>query len=191
MIHRKTTDPKAVLLLLAVCAAMCTCSLRGLAESPRGTLAVLEAFPAHVTDRNEPNRKARLEAIARAVDAATDDPTERAALLTLGRYESGWARFVMEGRCSEGPRGARECDSGKSFGAFQLRPNAKFPEVPADLEGQATMALRMWRGARVYCRSSVRDELAGAFSQYGSGNSCGHAWAEARAAHLRRIAGRL
>ncbi len=155
------------------------------------TLAALQAMPAHFTDADEENRGGRLFEIARAIDAATDDRVERAALLTLGRYESGWARYVLEGRCHEGPRGRHECDSGNSTGAFQLRPNANFPEVPPDLAGQAVMALRLWRGARVHCRRVVSDEFAGAFSMYGSGNSCGHSWAKARAGHLRRIAGRL
>lgn len=177
--------------MLSVCATISTCSLRALAGG--GTRGALRAFPVHVTDRDEPgeSREARLERVAEAIDSATEDPLERAALLTLARYESGLARYVQEGRCADGPRGSRECDSGRSVGLFQLRPNANHPEVPESLGGQAAMALRLWRGARVRCRSSVPDELAGAFSAYGTGGGCGASWAKGRAEHLRRLRARL
>ncbi len=184
-------DTKIVLLFCLLVALSATLSLRALAVP--STFGVLSSFPVHHTDRDEPEeaRARRVGAVASAIDQATDDPTERAALATLVRFEAGLARYVQEGRCSDGPRGKHECDSGRSIGLFQLRPNDNFPTVPSDLEGQAVMALRIWRGARVRCRSSVPDELAGAFSQYGSGNSCGHSWAEARASHVRKIRGRL
>lgn len=180
-------------LLCAIVLASCLVSLRGLSDTG-ATLRVLQSFPVHVTDKDEPaeSRAARLAEIATAIDAATSDPTERAALLTLVRMESGAAGYVHRGECSTGPRGKFECDSGRAKGHWQLHANADHPTIPDFLGEQAKIALRLWKSGRVACRRVVTDEIAGAFQSYGTGGKCSpSAWSSSRADHLRRIAGRL
>lgn len=174
-------------ILVALVALLTFASFRGLASGP-GTLGVLVAMPVHVTDRDEdPERRlARLEAIAAAIDGASEHPEDRAALLALARHESHLAAYVHEGRCQDGPRGKAECDSGRAKGLWQLHG-----ESPDDLDGQALRAIQLWRGFRKSCRSSVRDELEGAFSGYATGGRCGFAGAPHRAQTMRAILRRL
>lgn len=192
----RTTDLRATLALVGACTAITACAFVGLAHGAqeRGTLAVLRSMPVHVTDRGEApeKRNERLSDIASAVDAVTESPTERAALLTIARFESHLAAYVFEGRCSDGPGGSKECDSGRAVGVFQLHPNANHPVIPASVFEQADIALRLWRGGRESCRRVVSDELQGAFDAYGTGGKCAPSkWSKARAEHLRAIQGRL
>ena len=185
-------------LLCAIVLASCLVSLRGLSDTG-ATLRVLQSFPVHVTDSDEDpdSRAARLAEIAQAIDAATSDPTERAALLTLVKFESGAAAYVFEGRCADGPRGLYECDGTpgkghKATGVYQLHANNDHPVIPSDVASQSRIALRLWKSGRVSCRRVVTDEIAGAFVSFGTGGKCSPTgWSQARASHLRRIAGRL
>lgn len=163
------------------------------ADEPR-TLKVLRSFPVHHTDRNEDpsKRDARLQDFAKAVDAVTQDPTEKAALLTIARYESHIAAYVYENRCSDGPRGKHECDAGRAKGLLQLQPNDNHPVIPDDTTEQAEIAVRLWRGYRSRCARVVPDEFAGAFDAYGTGGSCAPSkWAKDRADYMRSIIRRL
>lgn len=191
----RTTDFRATLALIAVSAGLAALAFAGLAYgAERGTLAVLRGFPVHFTDRDESpeKRDARLAEVASAIDAVTENPVERAALLTLARHESGLASYVHENRCAEGPRGDKECDRGNSKGIFQLKPNANHPTIPDSTLEQADIALRLWRGGRASCARVVHDDLAAAFNFYGTGGSCAPSkWSKARADMTRRIAGRL
>lgn len=191
----QTSDLRAFLALLLSWAIIGGLAFSGLAwGSERGTLAILRSFPVHVSDREEEpaTRDARLAEIARAIDAVTEDPTGRAALLTLVRFESGAAAYVHEDRCSDGPRGSRECDAGRARGHWQLHANNRHPRIPDGLEEQASIALRLWRGSRERCARVVSDDLAGAFSAYGTGGHCAPAkWSTERAAFMRRIVRRL
>src|SRR5688500_6491462 len=79
-------------------------------------LAVLLAGPRHVTDRDEADeaREARFEPLAVAIAVASKgNPESAARLIGEGRGESNFARYVQEGRCEDGPRGAR-CDPDKN-----------------------------------------------------------------------------
>lgn len=157
------------------------------------TLAALLQLPAHVTDLDEPeaDRLARLSLIADAIDAATDDQLVRAALVVLAWHETRLARYVHEERCSDGPRGARECDSGRARGLWQIHDAPEW-SVPDSIEAQAALAARLWRGYRHRCRIDSRDDIAGAFVGYGTGGKCAPTkWAAKRAAHTRAVSGRL
>ncbi len=179
---------RAVLLMLAVWLASVLFSLKGLANEaePRQsrTLAVLSAFPVHYTDKAEdPIKRAwRVELTAIAVDRATQNLQERAALLTLLKFESGLASYVQEDRCHEGPRGKFECDSGKALGIWQLHG-----EVSDDLNLQAERALFLWRAARKRCGKVVDNDIIGAFSGYATGGSCGWGGATKRYAGWTQI----
>lgn len=194
-----STDSRALAAVCGTCVAISLLALAGLArgageacDGATGTLRVLCSAPSHATDIDEPpaGREARLVAIASAVDAATDDLSERAMLLSLGWHESRWARYVQEGRCSDGPPGQR-CDEGRSVGPWQQRAFDDSP-VPEDMPGQALRALRLLRFGLYRCRGAVSDEIVGAFSSYGSGGYCAPAaFAERRAKTARILRGRL
>lgn len=192
----RTTDLRGASLLCLVCmtiswlAFSCIREQEAYAgEGKSRTREVIAGWPVHVTDagENAAVREERLTAIARAIDLATSDMTERAALLTLVRNESGAAAYVYEGRCSDGPRGQRECDSGRATGVWQIHG-----EVPDSVVEQAELALSIWRSHRTRCRKVLADELVGAFAGYGTGGKCApEAWAVRRAEETRRVARRL
>lgn len=79
-------------------------------------LAVMETMPRHHTDVST----AHYRPIAQAIAAATQRPEEIAMLLSQGWHESGFAAYVSEGRCLEGPRDAR-CDPDKKTGLPRAR----------------------------------------------------------------------
>lgn len=150
-------------------------------EAP--THCVLMRMRQHVTDAHETVEQtaARLLPVARGIDEATDDIPERAALIALGRHESHFAGYVLDGRCSDGPRGKHECDEGRAVGPWQIW---RLPqrEVPQDATGQARMALGLLRGFRRSCGS-----LEGAFSMYARGGLCTWAGASARVQTARTV----
>ena len=167
------------------------------------TLKLLEEVPIHETDKGEPEwpRHARMTRKAVAINDATRDhgeqwidPDARAALITLARYESHLALYVYENRCADGPRGKYECDSGKAKGIFQIHANRDWPEIPDDVETQAIIAAKLWRGHYYRCARSMpeADRVAAAFAAYGSGGTCAVSeWAETRAHYWRGIRARL
>lgn len=190
MIHVKTTDAKAVLLLvmasaLLFSAALTCASQQVFASEESKTLRALNRMPTHHTDVGEPTekRQKRMAAIAEAIDAASQLTRDRAALLTILRYESNAARYVHHSKCSEGPRGPLECDSGKATGLWQIHG-----DVPDDLEGQAVLAIRIWRFGLTRCSRAHPDSFAGAFQSFGSGGKCApSASSTMRANYMRQI----
>jgi hypothetical protein len=192
-------DSRAIATLCGACVGISLLALAGLArgageacDGATGTLRVLCSAPAHTTDIDEPQagREARLAAIASAIDTATDNRDERAMLLSLGWHESRWARYVQEGRCSDGPPGQR-CDEGRSVGPWQQRAFDDSP-VPDVLPAQALRALRLLKFGQHRCKLVLDDEFVGAFASYGSGGSCAPAaFAERRAKTARILRGRL
>lgn len=138
-------------------------------------LAVLMGLPAWYEDAGEP-RAARLELlgpVASAIAGASGGDHQRAAaLIALGWHESKFGRYVLEGRCSDGPPGAR-CDNGRARGAWQLWAVAcpaayQYPAGSLEsLELEARCADRLLQGARGRCRGRhPAGALAGAFSGY-------------------------
>jgi len=155
-----------------------------LALAGGSTLAVISAWPPHVSDADEdPTKRAsRLTEIADAIDGATGDRQERAALLTLIRYESGAASHVQRGECKP-----HECDKGRATGIYQLHG-----DVPVELAGQTSRALGVWRFGFKRCARSHPDPIAGAFQSYGSGGHCAPSkWSAKRAATMRGLVSRL
>lgn len=170
--------------------------LSSIAKAPEKQSATYEALarmPVHVTDLDEEEsaRKERLLGVAQAIDTASSEPLDRAVLVVLAWRETRLARYVHEGRCSDGPRGKYECDRGLAKGLWQIH-DAREWSVPEADEEQASLALRLWKGGRARCRRDNPDELAGAFVSYGSGGSCAPTkWAKARADHVRKVVNSL
>jgi len=134
----------------------------------------------------EAERRALLQPIAADIAFAATEKSDglgavlkASAVLAVGDHESHWARYVIEGRCDEGPVGAR-CDEGLARGPFQQHASAcprayRHPEASREsLREEARCAVRLLTGALRRCRGRhPAGNWAGAFSGYRSA-SC--AW---------------
>jgi len=162
-------------------------------------LAAMVVMPTWYQDVEEtPEQRADLlRPVALAIAQATDDRVEQAALVSLGWHESRWARYVLEGRCQDGPSGAR-CDNGRAVSPWQVWavacPSAH--AVPADHpvvnERAAACAVRLLRGGRSRCRGlHPAGDWAGAFVAYGGGASCQKQSGAERARTMQTVLPRL
>lgn len=167
------------------------------------TLRVLAAMlgqPAWYEDASEtPEQRADLlRPAAMAITLATGDTAEQAALVALGWHESRWARYVIEGRCQDGPDGAR-CDSGRARSPWQVHSYGLCREAwryteddPRTLELAAQCSVRLLRGAKSRCAGlHPAGDWAGAFSQYGTGARCTRAKSAERVATMQTVMLRL
>lgn len=146
--------------------------------APGPILAVLLSLQPHGTDAGEhPDaRELRLAPVASAISGAARTLQEAAALIAQGQGETGFAAYVLEGRCHEGPRGAR-CDPdrqgrARARGPWQVWrvacPDAwELPVGHESLHREAACALRLLRAGRMRCQSWV-----GAFASLGGGARC-------------------
>lgn len=64
-------------------------------------------------------RRALYAPVAQAIADASTDTQEMAALATLAWHETRLARYVLEGRCKDGPASA-QCDQGHARGPWQV-----------------------------------------------------------------------
>lgn len=130
------------------------------------TLAIMLAMPQSHLDRGETpeQRAALIQPWADGIDEATESTAMRAALVALMWHETGgFARYVLEYRCSDGPRGKAECDSGKARGGFQVHPWCKATTIAGEAECAAsTLGFMLKR-----CGS-----WATAYGGYGTGGKC-------------------
>ncbi len=161
-------------------------------------LFVLSTLAPYDADRDEDPaaRRARLTPAAESIASEARTYEEGAALIALGEAESHFARYVMEGRCLDGPRHAR-CDldprSGlpRAVGPWQVwhwctAAHAAAAGSREQLQAGARCAARHWRSARLRCIQRNPDVLAGAFSGY-RGASCEWRPAERRAKRTREL----
>lgn len=150
-------------------------------------LTVMLSGPVWSGDLHEtPEERRRLFATAaRSIaDAAseTENPFAAAAvLIALGENETSWSRYVLEGRCMDGPRGM-QCDysekAGRSLaiGPFQVHGwchDAWTAESGsyASLLASARCALEyVYRGVK-RCNKTPYDAWAGSFATY-RGQNC-------------------
>jgi hypothetical protein len=111
--------------------------------------------------------------VALAVTEKSDglSPELKAAVvLSVGYHESKWARYIIEGRCEEGPPGAR-CDNGSARGPFQQHLEAcplayKYPEASREsLHEEARCAVQLMTSAFRRCGGWRK-----AFGSYCSGS---------------------
>lgn len=158
-------------------------------------LAVMLAQPAWYQDAAEPPeaRADLLRPVALAIELATEDRTEQAALVALGYHESAWARYVVEGRCADGPDGVR-CDHGRARSPWQLHHRAcpgaweLAEDDPRALERSAACAARQLRGAKGRCRGlHPAGDTAGMFSGYARSAVCTWAPGAARAMTMSAV----
>jgi hypothetical protein len=96
-----------------------------MAVSPEAVLAAALSLPHYMGDRvDTPEQRERLyRPVAEAIAEASRTNVEASMLVALAHHESGFARFVIEGRCTQGPPGQR-CDGGRARGVFQLHESA-------------------------------------------------------------------
>jgi len=141
--------------------------------SPEIVLSAMLSLTPYSGDRGD-STEARMDLyrpVAQNIARVARTPSEAAILVALGFHETGFARFVIEGRCSEGPPGQR-CDGGKARGVFQLHASAcpaawKFPEgSPESLELEAGCAIRLLRWNAVRGREHTITPAHAAFSGY-------------------------
>src|SRR5690606_18816635 len=99
-------------------------------KSIHALLVALPPFAAEPVPESADERAERLKPVAGAIwQAAAQRPSGftrgqwSAVLTALGWHESRWAAYVHDGRCSEGPVGAR-CDDGRARTAWQLHRSA-------------------------------------------------------------------
>lgn len=150
-------------------------------------LKALQALPAYPDQGSAEERAALLQPVAEAIVEATGgDAARSAALVAIGNAESAFARYVLEGRCADGPKGAR-CDwnyrsrTNDARGPWQVqrwcRQSWDYPEASREaLLGEARCADLMIRRAWVKCKTQV-----GIYAGYATGNkSCEWKHAERR-----------
>lgn len=124
------------------------------------------------------------ESIARV--AKTD---RQAALLIAQTFEdTGMARYVYEGRCKDGPRGAR-CDDGASQGPWQT--SVRYCPT-TNLDEQARCAMKAAGGGVTRCGAYAKSRTHALFiGMAGSRVSCRWKAAEGRVATYRTVLARL
>lgn len=173
--------------------------------NPYDVLAVMLALPTFYGDRGETfdQRYKLLEPLAFEIVSAAGGSRWRASLLVTTAYaETRLARFVIEGRCEEGPVGMR-CDYSHklkrslSRGVFQLKEEScraayQYPAGSREsLREEARCAIRQLGAAKKRCAGvHPAGDLAGMFSGYG-GNSCIWPAAAERAKRVPVIESRL
>ena len=156
---------------------------------------LLMAMPRHSADAHETyaERAGRMALASFAiVDAADGHPLRCARLLALGRSESGFAAYIGEGRCKDGPRGSR-CDldargrpQSRGYWQPQRRACPAAWAAPAgSVEGTraaARCADRLMRAGLSRCSTYIEgpDKEPGAFAGY-NGGDCGWSGARRRA----------
>jgi hypothetical protein len=179
-------------------------------------LAVLLALPkfsAEPTPETDAARESRLRPYGSAIADATEYRPRgisaelwAAALVELGRAESGFAAYVTDDRCLEGPY---RCDvdpetgAPRARGAFQVwrAPREPYPAcravwaLPHDhvhrRRAEAVCASQRLAGAYHRCRGRHPDgDIAAAFAGFRS-IDCEWAPAGARSARAYALAGRL
>lgn len=147
------------------------------------TLSLMLFLPAFSGDAGDTQtaRRELYRPVAEAIDRATSNPLERAALVADGYFESRFARYVLERRCSDGPRGMR-CDPDKHGVPRARGPWQVWHYCHRDgLAGEAECVLDQMRLGRVRCAS-----WEGAFSAL-KGGSCSWPGAVPRVQLLRRL----
>jgi len=142
--------------------------------SAAAVLAVLLQLPPCYAERNDPLRPAHLGILAEAIEAATPELPEQAALITILEFESAGCWSVASGR----RRGGRGVGPWQIEGGSNRTP--PFAGVTLEpLAHAATQALWLWRHSW-QCGGS----LTARFTAY-AGVRCSTLWRGARArAHM-------
>jgi hypothetical protein len=144
-----------------------------MAVSAEAVLTAALSLAPYVGDKADTpeQRSALYRPVAEAIAEVARTKSEASILVALAFHETGFARFVIEGRCTEGPPGQR-CDGGKARGVFQLHEAAcrdawelKDGSVES-IRAEARCAIRLlrWNGERGKDRTPNR--VLAAFAGY-------------------------
>ena len=138
--------------------------------------AELDRIPVHMSDKDEDPkaRDQRLDTIAEDLAiAARGDRNKAAAGITLAEFEAHLARWVGDGCKGDPPKGAGNCDAGRSRSYWQMKEKACRPGWAhprgsrAAQRAFAKCAVKRWQSSYNRCRTSNTDSpLAGAYSGY-------------------------
>lgn len=162
-------------------------------------LVVLLSLPPWSPDSEDPDRDVLLTPVAEAIEGTVRHAVgcedtclrnRRARLLavllvTQAWYETRLARYVIEGRCHDGPVGAR-CDGGLARGPWQVHQWCRQAWEPEDgsqasLDGGAYCALRLMVAGMRRCGT-----IEGAFAGMRGTSECSSGWARERAQAVPR-----
>jgi hypothetical protein len=158
-------------------------------------LTVLLSLPAWHGERElaDVDRRALLAPVAEAIHGAARSREEAAALITQAWHESRLAAYVLEGRCHEGPPGAR-CDmdrkgNPRARGPWQVWSWCKawdYPEGSREsLRHEASCAVRAMRFHLKRCET-----WEGAFAGLRR-SKCVSSRSKARVETMKLVLGRL
>lgn len=181
-------------------------------------LWLMKQHPSIYDREDEARRAERMHIVAEAIEYATkraacqDQPLPckpifsnrqlmTALLLAKGRGESAFAAYVHEGRCQEGPVGAR-CDPDKkgvarAHGPWQQWPASVFPHSDWDAMHQATLegtklaawhATKLLAGGEKSCPNRFPDPIESQIAMFsGSCIRMTEGKVKAQARHTRQI----
>lgn len=151
-------------------------------------LNVAMAYPPYYGDKSD-SREARAELYQPTVVAiawSVNNWGDAALLLSQAINETHLARYVLEGRCLDGPPGQR-CDNGRSHGPFQV--NVKWcPST--DFRVQARCALRAARGGVMRCKEHALSPHHAAFAGLAA-RPCNWPGSDRRVRMMREIVQKL
>jgi len=193
-------DPMKRLLLICVALLVLTGSAEPAPSQARvdRVLAGIFRRPTWYQDKHlsRQERAVYLRPVAKAIAKATRTDAEAAALITHGWYESRYAKYVIEGRCKDGPVGA-QCDITKkgvvrARGPFQVwkwcRDAWGYPQGDqAALAHEARCIARWMRGAMRRCQGG----WVSAFAGMRGGARCEWGPAKKRAHTMRKVLAKL
>ena len=166
-------------------------------------LALMLSWPQYHLDRGDSPaaRRALYRPVAEAICAVAQTRMERVWLAVQFDAETHGARYVLEGRCADGPKGERcdwcfsRCYSGKpgptSTGPWQAKrrwcPLAVLaPTLRGRYKAGARCALRTARRGFKKCGA-----IEGAFAHQLGAGRCHARWAAARARRVEQILARV
>lgn len=154
---------------------------------PAVLLRIALSFPPWHGDRGEsPEARAELyRPVMEAIAEEAKDEKQAALLLAQAIEDTHLARYVLESRCMDGPRGAR-CDNGRSRGPFQVGTWCRDDGVRVGLRLEAHCALRAAWGGIARCREQALTPWHGAFAGLAA-RDCHWAPAAHRVDTMRRI----
>lgn len=161
--------------------------------SVEAVLSAMLSLPEYSGDKGQsPEARRQLYTpVAAVIREVSRSRSEEALLVALAEHESGFARFVIEGRCSEGPPGQR-CDGGKARGVFQLHQAAcpaawKHPEgSPESMALEAGCAIRLLRWGGAQCKDHALTPIHGALGVY-AGRGCDWRGSEKRVVTMTKL----
>jgi hypothetical protein len=153
-------------------------------------LSAMLSLPQYVGDRGESleQRTALYLPIAESIARVAKNDRQAALLIAQAHEDSKFARYVIEGRCSEGPPGVR-CDEGRSYGVYQV--SVRYcPD--RDLDGQARCALKAAGGGVERCHGRGVTPIHSLFvGLAGGGRSCTWEGADQRVRTYRKVLAEL